>query len=118
MTLVRPNYVEYRDGQIDKLFCQVCGVQIAGMVEKPKGSGPDMDKIIITFKRFPNYAEAKFQCTDDSFHVTNGCKKCFMKLNAKVAQEIYDADMALMEMPLGKQIRRVTQVDRSKAGIF
>lgn len=118
MTLVRPDYVEYRDGQLDKLYCQVCGVQIAGMVERPKGSGPNMNKLVVRFKRFPNYAEAKFQCTDDSFHVTNGCKKCFMKLDIKTAQEIYYADMAVMDMPAEKWVRYVMQVDTSKAGIF
>lgn len=116
--LVRPNYVEYRDGQIDKLFCQVCGVQIAGMSEKPKGSGPNMNKLVTKFKRFPNYAEAKFRLTDDSFHVTNGCKKCFMALSAPIAQEIYDADMALMEMPADKWVHSVVAVDTSKGGIF
>ena len=118
MTLVRPNYVEYSGGQISKLFCQVCGVEIAGLTERPKGSGPDISKTVMSFKRFPNYAEAKFRMTDGSFHVTNGCKKCFMALNVPTAQEIYDADMVLMDMPADKWVHSIVAVYTSKGGIF
>lgn len=112
--LVRPDYIEADDsGVIKGIFCKVCGTKIAGMIDKPKGSG-----LALKFKRFPMYAEAKLRHSDGSFHVTNGCKKCFMKLEYKIGQEIYEADMAEMNMPADRWVEAVVAVDTSGAGLL
>lgn len=118
MTLAKPDYLEYEDGQISKVFCQVCGAQIAGLVDRPKGSGPNINKLVSKFKRFHNYAEAKFQHTDGSFHVTNGCWKCFQSLTVPKAQEIYEADMLLMNMKPDKQVMAIAAIDTSGTGLL
>ena len=118
MTLVRPNYVEYRDGQVNRIFCQVCGIDIAGMVDRPKGSGPNAEKLVAKFKRFPTYAEVKFRHSDGSFHVSNGCRKCMMQLTVPTAQEMYVADMAEMKMEADKTVVAVVAVDTSGSGLM
>lgn len=115
--LVRPDNVTYKDGQIDRIFCQVCGVEIAGMVERPKGSGPDAAKLVMAFKRFHNYAEVKFRHSDGNFHVTNGCWNCIKNLKMDVAQEIYEADMTVMGMKADKQVVEIVAVDTSGSGL-
>lgn len=112
--LAKPNYIEFNSGQIEKIFCQVCGIQIAGMTEAPAGPGPNIHKIVSKFKRFHNYSEAKFKCDDGSFHVTNGCIKCFMSLNPVVAQEIIEAD----GMANGRHVIAVVAVDNSGSGLI
>ena len=116
--LMRPNYVEMRDGQIAKLFCQVCGEQIAGLVDSPIGSGPWAGKFTKKFKRFPQYAEVKLQMTDGCFHVTNGCHKCFVKMSVETAQEVYEADMDIMKMDADKQVMAIVAMDSSGSGLL
>lgn len=112
--LMKPDYIENKNGQMSKIYCKVCGKQIAGMVDKTDKNGKTTSK----FKRFPIYAEAKFRHSDGSFHVTNGCHKCFMKLDYRLAQEVYEADMAEMQMPADKWVEAVVKVDTSGAGLL
>ena len=113
--LAKPDYMEYaEDGSMRKIFCKVCGKQIAGMIDKVDKTG----ETVTQFKRFPVYAEAKLRHSDGSFHVTNGCRHCFMKLEYKTGQLVYEADMAEMQMPADKWVEAVVAVDTSGAGLL
>lgn len=116
MTLAKPNFVEMKDGQIEKLFCSVCGTQIAGMFEKPLDA--NRTKFAMRFMRLHNYAEAKFQHTDGNFHVTNGCWNCFKNMNIETAQEVYEADMAEQGVKADKQVVAIVAVDTSGSGLL
>ena len=116
--LAKPNNVEFKNGAIERLFCSVCGDEIAGMTEGPIGSGPNASKLVMRFKRFYNYAEAKFRHSDGNFHVTNGCRKCIMAMSLETAQEVYEADMAVMDMPAGKSVVAIVAVDTSGSGLL
>ena len=113
--LKKPDFVEMKDGQIEKLFCSVCGDQIAGMFEKPLDA--KKTRVVMRFKRLHNYAEAKFQHSDGNFHVTNGCWNCTKNMSIEVAQEVYVADMLQMNMKADKQVVAIVAVDTSGSGL-
>ena len=118
--LKKPEFVQMGDGQIQKLFCKMCGTQIAGMVASPRGSGPLTGQFVERFKRFPNYAEAKFKASDGSFHVTNGCKNCLTKpLSAGEMQALYSADAVEMGIPVeDRGFSEVVTIDTSGSGVL
>ena len=117
--LKRPNYVEEVNGVIQKLFCQVCGDQIAGVSASPIGSGPYANKLSDSFKRFANYAEIKIEFDDGSMHVTNGCKKCLkMTMPIEQANEIYQADLSVMGLKQDNRVPvRIVAVDTTGVGL-
>lgn len=114
--LKKPDFVEMKDGQIEKLFCAVCGTQIAGMFEKPLDAA--RTKVVMRFKRLGNYAEAKFMHSDGNFHVTNGCWNCFKDMTVETAQEVYEADMAQMEEDAPRTVVAIVAVDTSGTGLL
>lgn len=118
--LKRKDFVVYDDRRmVRELYCKVCGEQIAGMVPRPKGPGPEIGVLVEKFTRFPNFADAKFHFNDGSFHVTNGCQNC-LRLGLTPAEmlELYRCDMEEMDMLAG--VRRplyVMEVDYTQQGI-
>lgn len=100
------------------VFCKMCGVKIAGMELRPKGSGPDINVMVSKFIRYPNYAEAKLQCSDGSFHVTHGCKSCLtVSLTKQELFQLYKADMREMNMPIKRKPVSVVIIDHTAQGI-
>jgi len=100
--LQRPNYVILSEtGELQELFCKVCGTAIAGQQDVVKGrrrsrSGDWIEEHIIQFRRYNNYAELKIEFKDGSFHVTNGCKTCLHEnLTQLQMRELMHADMDL-----------------------
>lgn len=114
--LKKPDFVEMKDGQIEKLFCAVCGSQIAGMFEKPLDAA--RTKFVMRFKRLGNYAEAKFLHASGNFHVTNGCKECLSNITLETAQEVYVADMMEQKMPANESVVAIVAVDVSGSGLL
>ena len=114
--LKKPDFVEMKDGQIEKLFCSICGDQIAGMFEKPLDA--QRSRVVMRFKRMGNYAEAKLMHSDGNFHVTNGCWNCFKNMTVEDAQEVYEADMAQMEMDAPGTVIAIVAVDTSGSGLL
>ena len=112
----RPDFVQMKDGQIEALFCSICGTQIAGMFEKPLDAA--RTKVAMKFKRLHNYAEAKLQHTDGNFHVTNGCWNCFKNMSVETAQEVYEADMVEQGQKPDKQVMAIVAVDTSGSGLL
>jgi hypothetical protein len=114
MTLNRKVYMETDGRGIAKLFCKVCGAQIAQRTRRGQ------------MNFFDNYAEVKFRFLDGSFHVTNLCANCVkaVQKDRLLAKEVHDADIDFMarSVPgLTAQKRRlsprVVTVDYSKSGI-
>ena len=115
------NFVKYgADGSMEKLFCKVCGKQIAGMVLRPKGSGPNINVMVAKFLRNADYTEIKIQFNDGSSHVTHGCKECLT--NALTTQQmltLYKCDMEEMGMFSGlRKPVRITEIDHTAQGIL
>lgn len=83
MSLSRPVFTIYRsDGEVDQLFCKVCGSMI-GRYEEGFG-----------LKRLPLYAELKMRFTDGSYHVTNGCIDCLSRIKTpEQMHELHQADL-------------------------
>ena len=109
----RPNFVRYGPkGELEELFCKVCGSAIGGMTEQVKGrrfeNNQWIEERILRFRRFHNYVEIKMEFQDGSAHVTNGCRNC---LNEKLTfDQMYELHIADMEMegdlPHVKQTKR------------
>ena len=121
--LKRPDYITYNeDGAIDRLFCKMCGEPIAGTVEAPRGSGAMASRLVMRFRRFPNYIEAKFLFDDGHFHVTNGCKNCItMGLTPTQMEELHAADLGLMpgvDATPGVNAVRVVALDSTGVGML
>lgn len=121
--LKRRNYVTYNsDGAIDRIFCKICGEAIAGTVEVPRGSGKLADQLIMRFRRFSNYTEAKFLFSDGHFHVTNGCRKCLtMALTSDQMKELHAADLDLMpgvDATPDAAAVRVVAIDETGVGLL
>lgn len=114
--LAKPDFVEMKDGAIEKLFCAVCGNQIAGMFEKPLNA--QQTKFAMRFKRLGNYAEAKLRHASGHFHVTNGCWNCFKNMSIETAQEVYEADMAEQGMEANETVVAIVAVDTSGSGLL
>lgn len=118
--LKRPDFVTYdADGSLNRVYCKMCGVEIAGLVERPKGSGPKNSIMVTKFIRFPNYAEIKMEFDDGSFHVTNGCNVCLHEeLSANDLLDLYLADCADQKTPVGsRKPIRVVEFDTTAQGI-
>jgi hypothetical protein len=101
----RPNYVLYGpNGELEELFCKVCGTAIGGMTEQVKGRrfehGQWIEERILRFRRFHNYVELKMDFQDGSAHVTNGCRNCLHEgLTSDQMYELHLADMELDGAP-------------------
>lgn len=110
------DFIEFnRDGAIGRMYCKICGTPIAGTVVGPKG--PDQ-RLVEKFMRFPVYAEMKMECSDGSFHVTHGCKDCFLKKQPlSVLRELYMSDMEEMGMRVNAEPIKVVAIDTTGAGI-
>lgn len=80
--LQRPDYIILdAAGRVTQIFCKVCGTQI-GQMNK-----------IGRMVRTSEYIEAKIQCTDGSFHHTNGCDKCLhQSLPPSMLRKLMQAD--------------------------
>jgi len=98
----RPNFVLYGpNGEMEELFCKMCGTAIMGMNEQVKGRrmGPDgkwIEERILRFRRFHNYAELKMEFWDGSAHVTNGCRDCLHE--GLTFDQMYELHVCDMEM--------------------
>lgn len=119
--LKRPDFVTYdAEGQLDRIYCKICGAEIAGNVTRPKGSGPQNNIMVQRFIRFPNYAEIKMLFDDGvSTHVTNGCKDCLSaRMDKSLLLELYLADCAEQGMPPGEaKPEMVVVLDHTAQGI-
>lgn len=97
----RPSYVRFGpQGELEELFCKICGTAIGGMTEQVKGkrfeNGHWIEERILRFRRFHNYAELKLEFHDGSAHVTNGCRNCLHEgLTFDQMHELHLADMEL-----------------------
>lgn len=108
MTLAKPNFVEYENGQLVGLHCKLCGARIAGVVEREKAD-PKMDRQgnrIITkverFTRFHNFTELKIALANRHFHITTGCSKCLTHdLSKDQLRELMQADIEEQRADLG-----------------
>lgn len=118
--LKRPDFVTYNaEGSLDRIYCKVCGEEIAGLVDRPKGSGVKNAVLVSRFIRFPNYAEIKMIFDDISYHVTNGCKTCLHEgMPLETLLELYKADCAEQGTePGSRRPVEVVQVDYTAQGI-
>jgi len=122
MTLLRRDYIEFDDhGTMNKMFCKMCGVQIAGQVPIPIESGFN-PRMAWKWQRFGNYAEAKIQFDDGHYHVTNGCQTCInMALTSEELEELHSADMGLMpeaDATPDATAEKVVSLDYSRVGLI
>lgn len=118
--LKRPDFVTYdADGSLDAIYCKMCGVKIAGLLERPKGSGPKNTVMVTKFIRFPNYAEIKMIFDDISYCITNGCSTCLHEgMPANDLLDLYNADCAEQGMePGSRKPVEVVTVDYTARGI-
>jgi hypothetical protein len=93
-------FVRYDDHmQLQEIVCKVCGTVIAGMSEEvvKRGQNRNGETVVTMQRRFlrhHNYSEIKIQFTNNSFHVTNGCRNCLSEsLTPDQLQELYWADV-------------------------
>jgi len=123
-------------GQLDKLFCKACGVEIAGNVERPRAAaGVGANQYVMRFMRFPTYCEAKFLLsaravevgTEEEkrvlhgYHITHGCKDCLkMDMDLELAQQMYESDLAEQgTSPLKEErVERVVTIDHTGSGML
>jgi len=97
----RPNYVQLGpNGEMQEMFCKVCGTAIGGLTEQVKGRrfehGVWIEERVERFRRFHNYVELKIAFEDGSAHVTNGCNNCLSEsLTPEQLNELHMADMEL-----------------------
>jgi len=99
----RPNFVRFGpNGELEELFCKVCGTAIGGHTEQVKGRrfehGTWIEERILKFRRFHNYVELKMEFWDGSAHVTNGCSDCLGE--NLTSDQMYELHLADMEMDL------------------
>ena len=106
---VRKNEV----GELLSLQCRRCGDIIADTVDRPVGyevnrRGERLKIVRRQLTRGPNYAEIKILFDDGSYHVANGCKRCFkIDLLPAVLDEIHEADwVESPEAYIGRQRKR------------
>jgi len=90
------------NGELEELFCKMCGTAIGGMTEKVKGrrfeNGVWIEERILQFRRFHNYVELKMEFWDGSAHVTSGCRDCLGE--SLTSDQMYELHLADMEMDL------------------
>lgn len=118
----RPNFMVLTPiGELQELFCKVCGSAIGKTTEIVQGKRYDKSRNqwIEThremFRRLPNYIEAKILFEDGSMHVTHGCPDCLHEnMEKDLLQAIYEADMD-MELAQGNKYAaklKLKKVDR------
>lgn len=126
MTLQKPDFTEFHEGQLSKLYCKRCGVVIAAIIERPKGdpkidrNGNRVDTYVERFTRFPAFTELKMALKDGSFHITTGCNKCLThELTLDELQELMQADIEEQRASLGPHIavRLAARIPLSIVGI-
>lgn len=108
MTLTKPDFVEKQSSEVIGLYCKVCGVKIAGVVERIKGD-PTVDRFgsrVVTkierFTRFSNFTEMKIALANGHFHITTGCSKCLTHGASKdLLRELMHADIEEQRPDLG-----------------
>jgi len=103
-----PNFTRFGPmGDLQEIICKVCGVTIAGTTERVVNTtrnpgGSQVQKAVVQFVRFHNYAELKISFTDGSAHMTNGCSKCLHpNLTPTQLDELQQADMEEQTAGLG-----------------
>lgn len=117
-SLKKPDYIEHQGGIVSRVFCKMCGSTIAGMSQRPAGSGSQINRMVTRFKRFSSYAEAKFKCNDGSFHVTNGCKACLTGLSdLETMTALLAADMTEQGRLDKRKVTEFIAVDLTGSGI-
>lgn len=113
---------------LQEILCKICGTSIAGMSEELVSRGQDRHgQTLITmqrrFIRHHNYAEVKIQFTNNSFHVTNGCRDCLSEsLTPDQLQELYWADvlrepMSFTDNDKKRIAQRVAALMRGSGGL-
>jgi hypothetical protein len=112
VALAKPAFATYYANKaIAAVYCKICGEQIAA-----DANGQ--------LRRFDNYMEMKMRLSGGSFHVTNGCKRCFSQPVAPdTLTQMYNADIADMfgantpKRYVGQTPTEVVLVTSDKRGI-
>jgi hypothetical protein len=113
MTIKRPQYVVFNDfGQIESMFCKLCGSEIGSIKDLTQGRRFDkstktwIEERIRQFRRNSNYAEMKIEFDDGSCHVTNGCRRCMQSsLDSDALNELHNADLDIEEAQGNKGVK-------------
>lgn len=92
------NIVYGSRGELQTMYCKVCGDKIADTQMRPTRAGNDAPKAP-KFTRLNNYGEAKIKTNYGAFHVTAGCRSCIgTGTSMDTFTELFHADLGQMGM--------------------